>query len=161
MKKIIISALALLLCVLSFAQNNNSIYNKFSDREGVSAVYVSQAMFRMIGKLPDLNMPEGDVNLAPIMKEMNGMYILDCENLAVIGELKSEVERMVKKDKMELLLETKEDGESVRIYTAGDSENITNFVMTTAEKDEFVFIGLSGKMSRKDFEKLLSSSTAQ
>lgn len=157
MKKIIMIALALLLCVASFAQNNNTIYNKFSDKEGVSAVYVSQAMFRMIGKLPDLNMPEGDVNLAPIMKEMNGMYILDCENAAVIGELKSEVEKMVKKEKMELLLEVKEEGESVRIYTIGDAENITSFVMTTSEQDEFVFIGLSGKMSRKDVEKLLSS----
>ena len=54
MKRIIILFAALLLSFSAFAQNGKSIYQKYSDAENVSAVYVSPAMFRMIGQIPDL-----------------------------------------------------------------------------------------------------------
>ena len=44
MKKIFIVAVAMLLTFTAFAQDGRSIYNKYSDAKGVSAVYVSPAM---------------------------------------------------------------------------------------------------------------------
>ena len=55
MKRIVIIAILLLASIFSFAQTGKSIYQKFSDAEGVSAVYNSPAMFRLIGKIPDLH----------------------------------------------------------------------------------------------------------
>ena len=54
MKKLFIIAATLLLGVLAHAQDGKSIYNKFSDEEGVSAVYISPSMFKLIGKLPEI-----------------------------------------------------------------------------------------------------------
>ena len=54
MKNIIVFIAALLLSLSAAAQNGKSIYQKYSDAENVSAVYVSPAMFRMIGRIPDL-----------------------------------------------------------------------------------------------------------
>ena len=53
MKRIIILAALLLTTIASFAQNGKSIYQKYSEAEGVSAVYISPAMFKLIGKIPD------------------------------------------------------------------------------------------------------------
>ena len=47
MKRIIIIATLLLASISAFAQSGKSIYQKYSDAENVSAVYISSAMFRM------------------------------------------------------------------------------------------------------------------
>ena len=65
MKRTIIIAALLLASIFSFAQTGKSIYQKYSDAAGVSAVYISPAMFRLIGKIPDLHVEGEDVNLAP------------------------------------------------------------------------------------------------
>ena len=54
MKRIVLSIMAVLLPLAAFSQSGKSIYNKYSDCEGVSAVYISPAMFRMMGSLPSL-----------------------------------------------------------------------------------------------------------
>ena len=73
MKRIAIIAALLLASIFSFAQTGKSIYQKYSDAEGVSAVYISPAMFRLIGKIPDLHVEGEDVNLAPIIQSLSGL----------------------------------------------------------------------------------------
>ena len=65
MKRIILLAVLLLTALTASAQSGKSIYQKYSDAENVSAVYISPAMFRLIGKIPDLEVGENHVNLAP------------------------------------------------------------------------------------------------
>lgn len=149
---------AILICAASFAQNSNSIYNKYSDKENVSAVYISSAMFRMMGKLPDIDVPGEDMNLAPIVKDMKGMYVLDSENKSVNKELRADVEKFLSGKSYEILLEAKEDGELVRIFTLGDEKTVHSFVVTSHDKDEYVFICLDGTIKREDLEMLIASS---
>ena len=44
-----------------------------------------------------------------------------------------------KTGKYELLMEAKDDGEAVRMYTVGDEKTVTSFVMVSQEKDVFIF----------------------
>ena len=60
MKRIIATALMLLMTVGAFAQEGKRLYNKYSDQDGVSAVYISPAMFKLIGQLPDINIESAD-----------------------------------------------------------------------------------------------------
>ena len=80
MKRIIVILAALLLSISAFAQNGKNIYQKYSDAEGVTAVYISPAMFRLIGTIPDLEVGEDKVNLTPIIQALTGFYIIDSEN---------------------------------------------------------------------------------
>ena len=65
MKRLVILAALLLTTLSSFAQDGKSIYQKYSESEGVSAVYISPAMFRLIGRIPDLNV-EGESANHPV-----------------------------------------------------------------------------------------------
>lgn len=156
MKRIIILFAALLLTVSAFAQNGKSIYQKYSDAENVSAVYVSPAMFRLIGQIPDLEVGDDNVNLTPVIRSLSGLYILNSENETVNGSLRADAERFIKSGKYELLMEAKDSGEVVRMYTLGNDRTIEGFVMLAAEANEVTFICLDGQMPRKDFEALLS-----
>lgn len=161
MKKIIVIAVMLLSAIGAFAQDGKSIYQKYSDEEGVSAVYISPAMFRLIGKVPDLKVEDADVNLGPIIKSLSGLYIINSENPNVNATLKGEVDRLVKAGRYEMLMEAKDSGETVRMYTLGTESIVNSFVMVSEDGEETSFICLDGKMNRDDLEKLLAEKMAE
>lgn len=160
MKKIIILAAAMLLAVSAFAQDGKSIYQKYSDSRGVSSVYVSPAMFRLMKRIPDIDMGKEDVNLSPIIKSLDGLYIINAEDSGVGAEMERDVDRFVKKGAYELLLEAKDDGDRVRIYTVGNDKVITSFVLLALEPDESTFICFSGQIPREELEKTIGAVAA-
>ena len=156
MKRIAILAALLLTTIASFAQNGKSIYQKYSEAEGVSAVYISPAMFRLIGKIPDLNVEGESVNLAPIIQSLSGMYLIDSDNPKINASIKADADKLVKSGNYELLMEVKDSGETVRIYTVGSKSVVEGFVMITVSGNETTFISLDGKMSREELDNLLA-----
>lgn len=160
MKRIALIAALLLLTISSFAQSGRSIYQKYSDTEGVSAVYISPAMFRLMGKMPELQMEGEDINLAPLVLSLSGLYLISCEDSAIGKEITKDAEKLVAAGKYELLLEAKDSGEAVRIYTVGDDKTVTGFVMIAADSSETTFICLDGTMEREELENLLAQSMA-
>ena len=152
MKKFILIAALMMMSVAMLAQSGKSIYQKYSDREKVSAVYISPAMFRIIGSIPDLEVEEESVNLTPIIKSLKGMYIIDSENPDIREELIKELEKFVDSSEYELLMEAKEDGETVRIFTIGNEQTAKGFVMIAVEPAEVTFICIDGEMNRNDLD---------
>ena len=162
MKRItLLLAALMLLCLSAHAQDGKSIYQKYSDAEDVSAVYISPAMFRLIGKIPDLETGDNKVNLTPVIRSLTGMYIINSENASINDQLRNEAERFIKAGRYELLMEVKDHGEAVRMYTVGSDKLINGFVMLAAEPNEVTFIRLDGQMARDQFEKLVAEQMAQ
>ena len=108
MRRFFILAAMLLVAISSFAQDGKSIYRKYSDSENISAVYVSPAMFKMIGKLPDIELNDGEVNFYPIIKSLTGLYIINSENAGINAQLYADVDKFIKSGKYELLMEAKD-----------------------------------------------------
>ncbi len=157
MKRIFILSVLLLTAASVFAQTGKSIYEKYSVNDNVSAVYISPAMFRIIGKIPDLKVEDGNVDLAPVISQLTGMYILDSQNKSINANLKSEVSQFISKGKFELMMEAKDNGQVMRIYTIGDQKTVTGFVLFSEEEEETSFICIEGKMDRAQLEQILSS----
>lgn len=156
MKYFVTFAVAVLLSITAFAQDGNAIYNKYAGQKRVESVYVSPAMFRMMGRLPELEIDDKDLNIAPIVKSMSGMYLVECENKELCPKLKNDVEKFVSSGKYELMMEIREEDETVRIYTVGSEEEIKSFVFFVIEDDECTFICFDGRIPRSSFEKALS-----
>ena len=146
----------LLVTISSFAQDGKSIYQKYSDSEDISAVYVSPAMFKLIGRLPDIEMNSGEVNFYPIIKSLTGLYIINSSNKNINAQLYADVEKFIKSGRYELLMEAKDSGEAVRMYTVGNDAVVNSFVMVAKDGDETTFICIDGNMNRTDMEKLLA-----
>ena len=160
MKRIYAIAAMLLLAVSAYAQTAKALYNKYSDSEAASAVYISPAMFRMIGQLPDLDvaMSHGKVNIAPLVRSFEGFYLLSISDKSQAASLKQEVQAMIKSGRFEVLMEAKDSGSTMRIYTVGDDKTISSLVMLAQEDDSVQFICLEGSINRKDFESLMAKS---
>ena len=159
MKKIYILVLMLLLSVAALAQNGRSLYNKYSDYENVEAVYISPAMFRLMGKIPDMDLQDGSVNLGPIIKTLSGLYILSIPDEGLAADLAADVNRFIQKGQYELLMEAKESGEVMRLYTVGNDEIVNSLVMLARQGVETSFICLDGDMPREQLENIIAEAT--
>lgn len=156
MKKLFALLTAALLSTAAFAQSGKSVYMKYSDANDVSAVYISPAMFKMMGKLPDMKMDNKDINLSSIVKTMSGLYIIDSENAGINNSIRKDVEKFITRGDYEIMMEAKDNGESMRIYTMGDEKVVRSFVLLAYEENECSFICLEGEMPREALEKILS-----
>ena len=156
MKKIYAMVVLLSLSLTAFAQGGRDLYEKYSDLPGISAVYISPAMFRLIGKIPDVELQDESVNLTPLIKSMSGFYILSTEDRATSESLYADVKKFVKSGRYELLMETKDDGQVLRMYTVGDEKTVESFVMVTKEDSEVSVISFDGKMDREQMENILA-----
>ena len=156
MKQLYILVAMLMLSISAFAQDGRSLYNKYSDSQNVEAVYISPAMFRLMGKIPDLQMNDGSVNLGPIVKTLTGMYVLSITDEALASDLYADVERFIQKGQYELLMEAKENGEATRMYTVGDDQVVNSFVMIARSGDATSFICLDGTIPRDQLEDLIA-----
>ena len=158
MKRIIILAILLLSATIASAQEGKNIYNRYSGGKGVSAVYISPSMFKIIGKLPDLEMETADgnsMNLAPLISTFHGFYMLDISNPATVSAINQEVASMISKGRYELMMEVKEEGETLQIYTSGNEKIIESFVFIASDGDSVQFICIDGEMNRSEIEKLI------
>jgi hypothetical protein len=161
MKRIIILAILLLSATIASAQEGKNIYNKYSGGQGISAVYISPSMFKIIGKLPDLQMETGDdksINLASLINTFQGFYMLEISNPTTVSAINKDVASMISKGKYELMMEVKDEGETLRIYTYGNDKTIESFVFIASDGGSLQFIWIDGAMKRSDIENLIASS---
>ena len=161
MKKFYILVLMLLASVSALAQNGRALYNKYSDLPDVEAVYISPAMFRLISKIPDVEMQEGSVNFGPIIKTLSGLYILNIPKSDAAAQLADEVNHFVTKGHYELLMEAKDNGEVMRMYTVGDEKIVNSLVMLSRDGSETSFICLDGTMPREQLESLIAEAAKE
>ena len=156
MKKFYIIAAMLLLSISALAQDGRTLYNKYSDYEDVEAVYISPAMFRLIGKIPDVEMNKESVNFGPVIKSLTGLYILSIKQGDIASELAADVNRFISKGDYELLMEAKDSGEVTRMYTVGDDAVVNSFVLLSQDGEETNFICIDGAIPRDQLEALIA-----
>lgn len=157
MKKSIIIAAVLLLSFTALAQDGRSIYNKYSDYEGVTAVYISPSMFKLIGKIPELPVGDSGMDISPIINSLSGFYLLESGNPSINRSLQADAEKFVKNGTYELLMEVKDSGEKVKFYTCGNDKVINSLVISSFEEKECVFITISGEILHSELEKIIAS----
>lgn len=157
MKKSIIIAAFLLLSLTAPAQDGRSIYNKYSDYDDITAVYISPSMFKLIGKIPELPVGDSGMDLSGIINSLSGFYLLDSNNPSINRNLQTDAEKFVKNGTYDLLMEVKDNGEKVKIYTCGNDKVINSLVITSFEEKECLFIAISGEILRTELEKIIAS----
>jgi hypothetical protein len=65
---------------------------------------------------------------------------------------------MISKGRYELMMEVKDEGETLKIYTSGNEKVIESFVFIASKGDSVQFICIDGGMNRSDIEKLIACS---
>ena len=146
-----------MIAVTSLAQSSdNSLYKKYSGKPGVSSVYISPAMFKLMQKLPEVELADDrDVHFERIIKTFEGMCIIEAEDSPLVRELTSDVEALLQKGQLALLMEVVEKDEKVRMYVRQEGELIKQFIMLELEDDSATYISIVADMPVEDFNALI------
>jgi hypothetical protein len=157
MKKIFVIIVAILASMVMNAQDYKSLYQKYSDDERVTAVYISPAMFKLIGKLPEVRIEDNGVDFGPMIKSMTGFYLLQTEDKDLADKIFKDVSKVVDGHKFETLMEVKEKGERVNIFSLGDKDFLKSLLFTAFQGNETTFISIDGLIKRDDVENAIGS----
>ena len=143
--------------------NANSLYSKWAEKEGVSATYISRSMFKMIRKIPQIQL-DRPVDLTPIIKNLDGLYMLEFNRLqrnTSNGGLRKDIQTILKGH--EKLMERREGEMVTRLFIATDGKTVSSFVMTRMDINSNYgqFVCIEGAIPQEEFEKVIAQGMNQ
>ena len=151
MKRIYI--LALLTTVFSlFAQAQQSFFDKYADMEGVTSVYISKSMLKL---LPEMSGSINGVYVGNLANRLDNIQILSCDELETISKLRKETDKINTTNGYEELMRVREDGEKTTIYFKEKRGKKKEFVLLVDEKDELTIISIVGDLTLKEIQGMI------
>ncbi|MBR5037170.1 MAG: DUF4252 domain-containing protein [Prevotella sp.] len=161
MKKIMIKTILCAVMALTTLNAHAQVkaFEKYSDMNGITYVYISKAMLSAIsGRLNKMpSMPNVDAQV--LVNKLSAIQLIHAEKKLLTkndmcAKLRSDVQGIVKKDKYELLMQVKEDGNKADIYqNIGPQQSAV--VMLVEEKDGVTAVVFSGKFTTEDVMKMV------
>lgn len=149
--KILFAIMLMLTTITASAQVK--AFEKYSDTEGVTYVYISKALLRMAGAF---NMPSAPgTNMKNIIPKVDAIQIITSMEDDMASRLKREAENIVKSQNYELLMQVDDDGDKVRIYHH-EGKKQSAIIMITTSDDETVVIAFTGTFTLKDVESMVN-----
>jgi hypothetical protein len=143
MRKLILSLVLVLSANTFFAQ---SVFDKFEDQEGITAIVVNKKMFTLLGKM-DVKDKESQqyVNL---IKKLDNLRVFVTQSDKKSDEMKAVSDKYIKTANLEELMKINDKGKSVKIYVrSGATDSQIKELMMFVEgsgNEETVLMSLIG-----------------
>ena len=157
MKKIIILLLAFAVSMVTSAAQNSKkkIYSEYSGKPGVSAVYISPAMFKLMKTVPDIEINSQEVNFSRFIRTLEGMYILNTSDQDIASRLAKDVESELRYGKHELLMEAIEENQTTRIYIVQNDSIVSDLILLSRDGHSTSYISITGEMPLDELSKII------
>lgn len=143
----------ILLCfafaTIGLAQNNNSqLFDKYADTDGVTSVYISKAMFRMMPTMGDIGL-----NLVNMKGKIESLYILTTEKKELIPQMRKEFAQLVRKDHEELM-RVRDGDTKATFYATMKGDLVNDLLMLSDTEEDFTIIQLLGNFTLQDIQEI-------
>jgi hypothetical protein len=152
------------LCALSlglWAQNNaiERYFEKYTDDERFTVVFISPKAFEMVAKIETTD-PEWN-NIRPIIKDLTGLRVLACDSLVDGVQMYKEALAKVPQQEYSELLTVRDGQENVRIWSRDKGNIIEELLLLVGSPDEFVLLSLTGKIDLDKISELSNTLDVQ
>jgi len=149
--KIFIAIGFLVITSGAFAQQSlaDKLYDDYSGKEGITSVYISEFMFRLIAEME----PE-DEEFKGLVNELSGIKILTVSNSKHYRDFKKNVIGVISSDGYKELMVVKEENSIVKILVKESKGKISEMIILSDEKDDASLIILQGNIDFKNISKL-------
>lgn len=126
-------------------------FEKYADMKNVSYVYISKYMLGMASKTSMPSVP--GVDTKSLASKLTGIQIISSEEKTARVKLKNDVKDILARDKYEVLMQIREDGDKVDIYhCVGKQQSVV--VMLMDEDDSATVMIFSGNFTLDDLMKM-------
>jgi len=153
MKKIIATLALIIACQGIFAQNIDTLFNQFKNKEGADYMNIPTLMLKFMRTFTKSNNDKS----YRFIKGIKSVKVLDMEDCT--QKVKAEFLKEVQKFKLngyETLVQTKEDGEEVQLIAKMDEENINDLIILITGKDDCGLTLMKGKIKKEDINVMMT-----
>jgi hypothetical protein len=153
MKQIIIRTLLCAVVAMASLTANAQVkaFEKYANMKNVSYVYISKYMLGMASKASMPSVPS--VEMKSLASKLTGIQIVSSEEKTARAKLRNDVKDILARDKYEVLMQMREDGEKVDIYhCVGKQQSVV--VMLMDEDDSATVMIFSGNFTLDDVMKM-------
>lgn len=149
MKRFYILAILFAIAIVAANAQISKLFERYSDTKGVTSVYISKAMLRM---MPDIRTNGLEFN--DMTEKLNSIRVLTTENTDLANKMGTELDSEIKKDSYELLLSANDDGDKADIYLKTESKGINHYLIIARESGELCIVLISGTVTPADIRKM-------
>ena len=153
MKQKVTRALLCIIVAMASLTVNAQVkaFEKYADMKNVSYVYISKYMLGMASKASMPSVPS--VEMKSLASKLTGIQIVSSEEKTARAKLRNDVKDILARDKYEVLMQMREDGEKVDIYhCVGKQQSVV--VMLMDEDDSATVMIFSGNFTLDDVMKM-------
>lgn len=140
--------LILFLCCTSICFAQNKLFDKYSEMDNVTSVYISKAMFQMI---PD--MKTNGLNLTNLKGKIEGLQILTTQNNSIKETMRNDFESLIGKNHEELM-RVKDGKTRATFYVKQKGDLISELIMLANTDNSFNVIQLLGNFTLQDIQEI-------
>ena len=151
-QKMIRTLLCIMVAMASLTINAQvKAFEKYADMKNVSYVYISKYMLGMASKASMPSVP--GVDTKSLASKLTGIQIISSEEKTTRVKLRNDVKDILARDKYEVLMQIREDGDKVDIYhCVGKQQSVV--VMLMDEDDSATVMIFSGHFTMDDVMKM-------
>ena len=151
-QKMIRTLLCIMVAMASLTINAQvKAFEKYADMKNVSYVYISKYMLGMASKASMPSVP--GVDTKSLASKLTGIQIISSEEKTARVKLRNDVKDILARDKYEVLMQIREDGDKVDIYhCVGKQQSVV--VMLMDEDDSATVMIFSGHFTMDDVMKM-------
>ena len=153
MKQKMIRTLLCIMVAMSSLTVNAQVkaFEKYADMKNVSYVCISKYMLGMASKASMPSVP--GVDTKSLASKLTGLQIISSEEKTARVKLKNDVKDILARNKYEVLMQIREDGDKVDIYhCVGKQQSVV--VMLMDEDDSATVMIFSGNFTLDDIMKM-------
>ena len=153
MKQKVTRALLCIMVAMASLTVNAQVkaFEKYANMKNVSYVYISKYMLGMASKASMPSVP--GVDTKSLASKLTGIQIVSSEEKTARAKLRNDVKDILARDKYEVLMQMREDGEKVDIYhCVGKQQSVV--VMLMDEDDSATVMIFSGNFTLDDVMKM-------
>ncbi len=153
MKQKVTRALLCIMVAMASLTVNAQVkaFEKYADMKNVSYVYISKYMLGMASKASMPSVP--GVDTKSLASKLTGIQIVSSEEKTARAKLRNDVKDILARDKYEVLMQMREDGDKVDIYhCVGKQQSVV--VMLMDEDDSATVMIFSGNFTLDDVMKM-------
>ena len=140
--------LILFLCCTSICFAQNKLFDKYSEMDNVTSVYISKAMFQMMPKIET-----NGLNLMNLKGKIEGLQVLTTENNSIKEKMRDDFKKLISKDHQELM-RVKDGKTRATFYVKQKGDLISEMIMLADTDNSFNVIQLLGNFTLQDIQEI-------